>query len=215
MKSINDYSIWTNKKVKLSILVPTRDMVHTNFAFSLTQLVKTTESHGIETYVFFDSSTILLNQRERLIKMAQEVKSNYVLWLDSDMSFPSTTAIRLLSHDKDIVGCNYLKRSKPVKPVAYFNTESWDNYLPLDHEDGLVKVEVVGMGCILMKLDLFNQIPKPYFEFKYKEDTDDWYGEDYILFNKLNDVGNEVFIDTKLSKQIKHIGLYSFGLKGK
>lgn len=215
MKSINDHSIWTNKKVKLSILVPTRDMVHTNFAFSLTQLVKTTESHGIETYVFFDSSTILLNQRERLVKMAQEVNSDYVLWLDSDMSFPSTTAIRLLSHDKDIVGCNYLKRSKPVKPVAYLDTNDWDSYLPLDVEDGIVKVQAVGMGCILMKLDLFVDLSKPYFEFRYKEDTDDWYGEDFILFEKLKQNGSEVFIDTKLSKEIKHIGLYSFGLKGK
>jgi len=212
MKSINDQSIWDTKKIKLSILVPTRDMVHSNFAFSLSQLIKTAEQQGIETYLFFDSSTILLNQRERLIKSAMEVDSDYVLWLDSDMSFPSTTIIRLLSHNKDIVACNYLKRSKPVKPVAYLDTNDWESYLPMDHKDELVEVMAVGMGCVLMKTNIFTDLTKPYFEFRYKEDTDDWYGEDFILFDKLKSKGHKIFIDTLLSREIKHIGLFSFGV---
>lgn len=212
MKSINDQSIWDTKKIKLSILVPTRDMVHSNFAFSLSQLIKTAEQQGIETYLFFDSSTILLNQRERLIKSAMEVDSDYVLWLDSDMSFPSTTIIRLLSHNKDIVACNYLKRSKPVKPVAYLDTNDWESYLPMDHKDELVEVMAVGMGCVLMKTNIFTDLTKPYFEFRYKEDTDDWYGEDFILFDKLKSNGHKIFIDTLLSREIKHIGLFSFGV---
>ena len=179
--------------------------------YSLIQLVKTTEQSNIETYVFFDSSTILLNQRERLVKMAMEVDSDYILWLDSDMTFPSTTLLRLLSHEKDIVGCNYLKRSKPVKPVAYRNVGDWDSWVPMDIKDELVKVEGVGMGCILMKTDLFKQLEKPYFEFRYKEDTDDWFGEDFILFEKLRNLGGEIFIDTLLSNEIGHLGIYSFG----
>ena len=157
-KNIYSSSMWDGRKLKISILVPTRDMVHSQFAFSLTQLVKTTEKSNIETYVFFDSSTILLNQRERLVKMAMEVESDYILWLDSDMTFPSTTLLRLLSHEKDIVGCNYLKRSKPVKPVAYTNVGDWDSWVPMETKDELVKVEGVGMGCILMKTDLFKQL---------------------------------------------------------
>ena len=210
-KNIYSSSMWDGRKLKVSILVPTRDVVHSQFAFSLTQLIKTTEKSNIETYLFFDSSTILLNQRERLVKIAMEVESDYILWLDSDMTFPSTTLLRLLSHEKDIVGCNYLKRSKPVKPVAYTNVGDWDSWVPMETKDELVKVEGVGMGCILMKTDLFKQLEKPYFEFRYKEDTDDWFGEDFILFEKLRNLGGEIFIDTLLSNEIGHLGIYSFG----
>ena len=94
-------------------------MVHSGFAFSLTQLIKTSENAGIETFLFFNSGSVLLNQREKLVISSMEVESEYILWLDSDMTFPSTTLLRLLSHDKEIVVCNYKKRSNPQTPVAY------------------------------------------------------------------------------------------------
>ena len=211
-KSFYNSSIWDGKTCKLSILVPTRDTVHSHFSYCLAQLMKTTSEMGIDTYLFYDSSTILLNQREKLIEKAKEVKSDYVLWLDSDMMFPSTTALRLLEHNKDIIACNYMKRTKGDKTVAYTDVSDWDTWLPLDKIDGLVKVEGVGMGCMLMKTNVFSKLIKPYFEFTYKEDSQDWYGEDFNLLAKLRKLGHDVYIDTVLSKDIKHIGNYAFGV---
>ena len=211
-KSFYNSSIWDGKTCKLAILVPTRDMVHAHFSYCLAQLMKTTSEMGIDTYLFYDSSTILLNQREKLIEKAKEVKSDYVLWLDSDMMFPSTTALRLLEHNKDIIACNYMKRTKGDKTVAYTDVSDWDTWLPLDKIDGLVKVEGVGMGCMLMKTKVFNKLIKPYFEFTYKEDSQDWYGEDFNILAKLRKLGHDVYIDTVLSKDIKHIGNYAFGV---
>ena len=210
-KSIQNSSLWDSKPTKLAILVPTRDTVHSQFAYCLAQLIKTTSEAGIDTYLFFDSSTILLNQREKLIENAKDIKCDYVLWLDSDMMFPSTTALRLLAHNKDIVACNYMKRSKPLKTVAYTDLRNWDSWLPLEPKDDLIKVEGVGMGCMLMKTEIFNSLQKPYFEFTYKGDTQDWYGEDFMLLTKLRLNGFNVYIDTILSMDIKHLGIYAFG----
>ena len=210
-KSINNSSMWEVKPLKLSILVPSRDTVHSQFAYCLTQLYNLTRESGIDTYLFFDSSTILLNQRNNLIKKAKEVKSDYVLWLDSDMMFPSTTALRLLEHNKDIVACNYTRRSKPLKTVAYTDLNNWDSWVPLEPQEDLIKVQGVGMGCMLMKLDMFNKLEKPYFEFHYKEDTEDYFGEDFILLGKLRNLEYDVYIDTILSMDIKHLGIYAFG----
>ena len=212
-KSLKNSSMWNVKPTKVSILVPTRDMVHTHFAYSLTQLVKTTSEAGIDVYLFFDSSTILLNQRERLIEEAIKIDSDYVMWLDSDMMFPSNTILRLLNHNKDIVACNYMKRSLPMKTVAYTDLNDWDSWVPLEVFDDLVKVQGVGMGCMLMKTDVFKKLEKPYFEFRYKEDTKDWYGEDFILQDKLIKQGFDINIDTLLSIDIKHVGIYAFGTK--
>ena len=209
-KSIRKSSMWDSKQIKLSILVPTRDTVHSQFSYCLAQLYKTTSELGVETFLFYDSSTILLNQRERLIEQAKKVNSDYVLWIDSDMMFPSTTAVRLLEHNKDIVACNYTKRTKPLKTVAYTNLNDWNSWLPMVPQDELVKVEGVGMGCMLMKLDIFEKIQKPYFEFRYKEDTQDYFGEDFILLGKLREQGYDVYIDTVLSMDIKHLGIYAF-----
>jgi hypothetical protein len=209
-KSIRKSSMWDSREIKLSILVPTRDTVHSQFSYCLAQLFKTTSELGIETFLFYDSSTILLNQRERLLEQAKKVNSDYVLWIDSDMMFPSTTAVRLLEHNKDIVACNYTKRTKPLKTVAYTNLNDWNSWVPMEPQDELVKVEGVGMGCMLMKLDIFEKIQKPYFEFRYKEDTQDYFGEDFILLGKLREQGYDVYIDTVLSMDIKHLGIYAF-----
>jgi hypothetical protein len=202
--------MWEVKPLKLSILVPTRDTVHSQFAYCLTQLYNLTREAGIDAYLFFDSSTILLNQRNNLVKKAKEVNSDYILWLDSDMTYPATTALRLLEHNKDIVACNYSKRTKPLKTVAYTNLNNWDSWVPMEAQNELVKVEGVGMGCMLMKLDIFEKLQKPYFEFRYKEDTQDYFGEDFILLGKLREQGYDVYIDTVLSMDIKHLGIYAF-----
>ena len=211
-KSFYNSSIWDGKTCKLSILVPTREMVHSQFSYCLAQLLRTTSEVNLDTYLFFDSSTILLNQREKLIEKAKEVRSDYVLWLDSDMMFPSTTALRLLEHNKDIIACNYMKRTKGDKTVAYTDVTDWESWVPLNKVDGLIKVEGVGMGCMLMKTNVFEVLTKPYFEFTFKEDSQDWYGEDFNLLAKLRKLGYDVYIDTVLSKDIKHIGNYAFGV---
>ena len=209
-KSIRNNSMWASEKVKLAILVPTRDTVYSSFAYCLCQLVKTTNEVGIETFLFFDSSTILLNQRNNLLEQARKVDADYVLWLDSDMMFPSTTAVRLIHHNVDIVACNYSKRTKPMKTVAYTNLNDWNSWLPMAPQDELIKVQGVGMGCMLMKLHVFDQLTKPYFEFRYKADTDDYFGEDFILLGKLRELGYEINIDTVLSMDIKHLGTCGF-----
>ena len=207
-------TIWEGLPTKLAILVPTRDTVHTHFSYCIAQLLSTTREAGIDAYLFYDSSTILLNQRERLIEKAKEINADYVLWLDSDMMFPSTTALRLLNHNKEIVGCNYRKRSAPLTTVAFRNINDWNSWLPLEPFDELIKVEGVGMGCLLMKTKLFQRIPKPYFKFTFKEDKQDWFGEDFNLEKELRDLGFEIFIDSILSMNIKHIGIFAYGDKG-
>ena len=212
MKTKLDTSIWDNQPNKVAIVVPTRDTVHSPFAYCLTQLIKTSESAGIETFLFFNSGSVLLNQREHLVNSSFEVESDYTLWLDSDMTFPSTTLLKLLSHNKNIVGCNYKKRSNPQTPVAYKNIGDWDSWVPLDEKEDLVEVEGVGMGCILIKTELFNKLRKPYFEFTYDRESDDWLGEDFNLFTKMRNIGENIYIDTNLSREIGHLGTSKFGL---
>ena len=209
--SLYTNTIWEGTSTSVSILVPTRDTVYSHFSFSLCNLIKTTTQMGIDTHLFFDASTILINQRENLIGQAIAMKSEWVLWLDSDMMFPATTLLRLLAHKKDIVACNYMKRSFPFKSVAFTDTNDWESWVPLQSEDELITVEAIGMGCVLMKTSIFQKLAKPYFEYTYQPKTKDWGGEDFTLFKKLNKLGYQVKVDTNLSNEIYHIGTYAYG----
>jgi hypothetical protein len=209
--SIYTDTIWGGTSESVSILVPTRDTVHSHFSFSLGNLIKTTTQMGIDVHLFFDASTILINQRETLISQAIKMKSKWVLWLDSDMMFPPTTLMRLLAHKDNIVACNYMKRSFPFKSVAFTDTNDWESWVPLQTEDKLITVEAIGMGCVLMKTSIFQKLSKPYFEYTYQPKTEDWGGEDFTLFKKLNKLGYQVKVDTNLSNEIYHIGTYAYG----
>ena len=208
-KNIYDATIWKTKPTKLAILVPCRDTIYSLFAASLTELVKTCTIAGIDTHVIYDSSTILLNQRENLANEAVKIKADYALWLDSDMMFPSTTAMRLMSHNKDIVAANYMKRSVPLTTVAYTERGDWDNWLPLESQEDLEVVEGIGMGCMLMKVSILEYIERPWFAFEYKDES--WHGEDFYFQKQLQNAGHQIFVDMNLSRQIRHIGQWAFG----
>lgn len=209
--SVFTNTIWEGIPTSVSILVPTRDTVYSHFSLSLGNLIKTTTQMGIDIHLFFDASTILINQRESLVDSAMEINSEWCLWLDSDMMFPPTTLLRLLSHDEDIVACNYMKRSPPFKSVAFVDSMDWESWIPIQHSEELVTVEAVGMGCVLMKTKIFRELKKPFFEYTYQKKTKDWIGEDFTLFKKLNNLGYEVKIDMNLSNDIHHIGTFAFG----
>lgn len=204
-------TMWHGTPTRVSILVPTRDTVYSHFSHSLSSLVKLCTQMGIDVHVFFNSATILIEQREQLIDQAIQLQSEWVLWLDSDMMFPATTLMRLLAHNEDVVGCNYMKRSYPFSSVAYTNTKDWDSWVPLQSEDGLITVQAAGMGCVLMRTSVFQKLNKPYFEYIYNPETKGWMGEDFVLFEKLNNVGYQLKIDTNLSNEIYHIGTFAYG----
>ena len=209
--SIYKNTMWSGVNTSVAIVVPTKDTVYSHFSYSLSNMIKLTTLMGIETHLFFDGGTILINQRENLIKQAIEVGAEWVLWLDSDMMFPASVLMRLLAHNEDIVGCNYMKRSFPFKTVAFTDTSDWENWIPIEYSNDLVDAEAVGMGCVLMRTKLFKELQKPYFEYTYQPTTEDWGGEDFTLFKKFNKLGHTLKIDMNLSNEIYHIGTFAYG----
>jgi hypothetical protein len=210
-KSVFAASKWSLKKNKLAVLVPCRDLLHSAFAMCLAEMVKLNAMNGLDTHVIMDASTVLLTQRERLAAEARSVGAEYMLWLDSDMVFPASTALRLLAHKEDVVAANYVRRQLPAKGVAYETIGDWQNPLPFEPQDELVEVEGVGMGCMLVKTSILDDIPQPWFEFGWTPESNDWLGEDMIFCQKMAQAGNTVKIDTQLSMEMRHLGTWAFG----
>jgi hypothetical protein len=210
-KSVFSSSQWSIKKTKLAVCIPTRDTLHSAHALCLAELVKFNTMNDIDTHVFMDASTVLLTQRERLATVALDLDAEYTLWLDSDVTFPATTAARLLAHNESVVAANYVRRQFPAKGVAYEKLSAWDDPLSFEIRDELVDVEGIGMGCFLMKTEIFAKIAKPWFEFRWTPESNDYLGEDMILCEKIADAGYKIKVDTALSHEIRHLGTYGFG----
>jgi len=208
-QNLYDLSIWRSRATKLAVLVPCRETIYTVFSASLNGLVKTCTQVGMDVHVIYDSSTILLNQRENLAKQALSINADYMLWLDSDMVFPHSTALRLMAHNKDVVGANYMKRANPLTTVAYTELGQWDSWVPLHSQEELEVVEGVGMGCMLMKTEVLQHIEKPWFSFEYRDES--WHGEDFYFQKKLQEKNIKIHIDMNLSRQIRHIGQWAYG----
>ena len=157
-----------------------------------------------------DASTILLTQRERLATQAVGLNADYMLWLDSDMVFPATTAVRLLAHTEPVVAGNYIRRQKPYKGVAYKKIGDWEKPLSFDIQDELVSVAGVGMGCLLIKTDIFKELSKPWFDFQWTPSSNDFLGEDMYLCQKITAAGYSIKIDTMISQELHHLGTFAF-----
>ena len=211
-KSVFSSNSWTTKKHKLAVLIPCRDTLHSAHALALTELVKFNTMNNIDTQVFMDASTILLTQRERLATQAIDLNADYMLWLDSDMVFPATTAVRLLAHNEPVVAGNYIRRQKPYKGVAYKKIGDWEKPLSFDIQDELVPVAGVGMGCFLVKTNIVKNLSKPWFDFQWTPASNDFLGEDMYLCQKIAAAGHSIKIDTMLSQELHHLGTFAFNV---
>ena len=171
-----------------------------------------------ELGVYTVTGTLIFDQREKLAKAALDDGCDYVLWIDADMRFPKNTIERLLSHDKDICGVNATTRTIPVKATAKnlkVNLEEKTNtWLPVTSKGktGIERVTSLGCGVLLVKREVFDKTPAPWFWF-YQLPGDKVLGEDVHFCVAAHDAGFETWVDHGLSQEIGHVGSYTYGWK--
>jgi hypothetical protein len=192
----------------ITICIPTRDMVNSGFAIDLAMLATRAYSDiapGYKFNVSMISGTLIADQRTKLAQMAIESRSDYILFLDSDMRFPSDLLSEMVKHDKDIVACNYTTRRAPIKTVAFSDFASLQCIYSYG-KSGLEEVDAVGMGAMLIKTEVFRKIPMPWFNISYLPSGKIYIGEDIYFCKLAQSHGYTVYIDHTLSQRVGHTG---------
>jgi hypothetical protein len=159
-------------------------------------------------------SSTLQENRERLIKKALSNGATHLILLDDDHAFPPDTFRWMLDRDQDVLTTNYVRRTVPTYPVA----RGLDKQLLYTrHEStGLEEVMYSGLGVACIKASVFDNLPEPWFDFVWEEHPKhpgQWVigmSEDVYFMNKLRAAGYKVMVDHDLSKQIQHIGQFSY-----
>ena len=161
--------------------------------------------------------SILPRGRMAVVKTALTTGATHVLFIDSDQTFPKDTLQRLVGWDKDIVACNIAVKKIPSTPTARAKPGPTDHHsgrlIYTDEESqGLEPVWRIGCGIILIKSKVFQHpdVGVKSFGMPWKEELQDYQGEDWSFCEAAEKAGFQMYIDHGLSWHIGHLGDYEF-----
>lgn len=190
---------------KILIAVPCMDMVSARFAQSLTTLKKIDEC-----IVSFIIGSLIYDSRNSLAEYAVKMEADYILWLDSDMTFQPDTLERMmkvLDEHQDIDILSGLYFSLPSSSVSSTSNATGVNgklkFENMDDvPDGLREVAGCGFGGVLMKTDCL-------FDIAGKEGPV-WFspmvnaGEDCAFCMRARKYGYKIYLDPSI--EFGHMG---------
>ena len=204
---------------RVAICVPCGDQCSSHFAYDLARLMGFTAATATlivpQMVLFFNHGTLIAPQRRQLVQWAREVDVTHMLWLDSDMRFPKDVLINLLSRNKDIIAAAYPSRRLPIIRPTAFDDYSDDgrkrnpHYVPEGSKE-VMPVRAAGMGVMLTKLPVFDQIPEPWFTLEWDDRYQGYEGEDVSFCRRAHEAGYQVFIDHETSNEVAHMGTMEF-----
>lgn len=199
---------------KILIAIPCMDMVPHQFAQSLLNLRKTSD-----TYYAFHANSLVYSSRNDFAANAIEKGYDRVLWLDSDMTF-GPDLLERLNADMDEYGMGYVsalafKRKLPTSPCVYelltwvpgvAGNASATAKTYVDYpQDSLFPCAATGFGAVLVSTELmkavwdrfgppFNPMPNM--------------GEDLSFCYRAGKLSRLLFCDSRV--KCGHIGQYEY-----
>ena len=142
--------------MKVFIAVPCMDTLSAKFAQCLVNLVNHKRDFDVE--VGFHIGSLVYDSRNKLAERAINSDADYVLWLDSDMTFVPDTLDMMLdtlkTNNYEILTGMYFRRRPPFTPTLFEElrilqtgtvTKEFDE-IP----EEIFEVAGCGFGCVLM-----------------------------------------------------------------
>lgn len=143
--------------------------------------------------------------RNTLVQRSLDRGSEWILFLDDDHTFPPNLLTTLLSRDMPVVASLYLQRADPFLPIAYAWKDEDGNYWPIDlsqcEQHGTMPVYGAGTGGMLIRSEVFHQIPGPWFVHTTKQ-SEDLYFCDLLA-------AHEIPIVVDLDARLGHLAVFN------
>jgi len=146
--------------------------------------------------------------RNAIIDMAIREKCEYAFVMDADHLFPLEALDILLEHkDEAMVSGLVCKKGENFQQVGWVMKDGkyYGVMLPIDGK--AYDVGVCAFGCTLINLAKIQKLKKPYFRDTYDDATKTNVRSDVNLSHMFRDIGEKVWIDTKLL--VGHTGMES------
>lgn len=203
--------------IKVMIGLPSCGTVRVETARDMAVMLANTGVPLIFDIALPQSCYIHMN-RERCVEYALEMGADYLLFIDSDMTFQPDALARLLKLDVDIASVTYNMRKLPKCSVVKLVDEYAEEYkvpdtvierpIPLEKIPRPFRCGAAGTGFMLIKMGVFKKIERPWFFFTPQLAGEEAMGEDIYFCNKARVAGYDIWIDP--SVRVGHIGSIVF-----
>ena len=207
------------ENVKVALCMSSNGTCLSRFAVSFSHILVNSVMAGIRCTTLEAESALNMYNREQAVEQARLYGCTHVLFLDSDMTFPPNTLIRLLAHDKDIVGTRYKRRFPPYTLLGRLKEEN-----PVSP---LAEAIELPPGCMLIKMSVFDGLKAPYFRCVGLEREDNLpaevyqfnlsgytfpstIDEGYYFCQSARREGFQVWADLELSMELDHYGYRAY-----
>ena len=184
--------------MKIMLAVPCMDQVPVPFCQSLAMLQKVGECT-----LAMKAGSLIYTSRNDLATNAVQSDMDYVFWMDSDMSFPPDTLVRMMEtlqkHDLDILTGLYFRRVPPYSPVLFDQLEMrrniccWSEFKSIPDE--LFEVGGCGFGCVLMRTEVFLSVQSKHGNMFAPIGNN---GEDIAFCIRARDCGYKIWCDPSI-----------------
>lgn len=189
--------------MKTMVAIPCMDTIQTEFAASLIRM----RPVGMVSTNFMPCS-LIYKARNDLVDAALAEKVDFVLWIDSDMVFPSDLLIDMMAdmEGRDIVTGVCHMRRPPFRPVLYKKLRA--GVLPEENEhenyddyprDKIFEIEGCGMACTMVRAEVLQTVVDRFHDAFAPIPG---YGEDLSFCIRARECGFKIHCDPKL--QIGH-----------
>lgn len=199
---------------KVAIGMPAMDQAQTMCMLDLNRLYRHVDKHNKSVELLnplMATGSLIPMQRQMIAEAALRLEATHILWIDTDMRFPPTTLWGLLGRNRDIVGASYPERRAPFRPVAF---RSWNDMnlraYTQDADTGVEQVVGLGSGMLLVKMDVYRRLPRPWYLVGWSQERGNYLGEDLYFAYRAGQAGFEVYLDHDLSKMVRHIGSFEY-----
>ena len=188
--------------MKLAVGITTTGDIKTKTLMSLHKLNKKTPYN----IVVWEGCNVH-QSRENIAMEFLKSDCTHLLFIDSDMVFPEDGADILFKRDRDIIGADYNMRMLPLTSTVKIYDENGKD-VSKGYPDGTFECFAVATGFMMIKREVFEKLPHPWFNHEHDNKGNMITGSDMYFCKKAREEGYKIFCDPSI--KVLHIGDYLF-----
>jgi hypothetical protein len=211
---------------------------NSEYIVSLINTIKFLKENGIETHLeFINNESLITRARNRLIANFMSLTDcTHILFIDADIVWNPKDVLKLLNHDKGLIGGIYPIKQYHWGRLNRVNHESnlsdllnYNLNLNMENqiENNVIQLKHIATGFMMIKRETIAMLKQMYPEKKYKDPrnndkvnentycffncevvNDNYLSEDYYFCYIWSKIDGKIFAD--LSINLNHIGRETF-----
>jgi hypothetical protein len=168
---IADLAKQAPRKLRVAICTPSGRSYEAGCANSIAAMAAYSAQAGIDLSLINVQTSAITHGRNSTVQIAMENNCDALCWVDSDMTFPPNTLVRLLQHKKDICGATYNRRTPNFQTLGRLKGPNPGGHVL--RSGGLHEAELLPGGLLLVDMKVYKALKWPWYAECYKWEGDD------------------------------------------